>query len=89
MYPQITLAMALGTIALSAAAPTATADNGACPKSPSNYVAWATSAVPYEADDLSDLDSDGLVCAKPLRGQTFTDGGVTYQVYVFIDDLRR
>jgi hypothetical protein len=40
---------------------------------------------PYQADNASDVNSDGYVCARPTKG-SFEQGGQTYTVFLFVDD---
>jgi hypothetical protein len=40
---------------------------------------------PHQADNASDVNSDGYVCARPTKG-SFEQGGQTYTVFLFVDD---
>jgi hypothetical protein len=74
-----------GTQAGTAAAATTT---GGCPASPSGFQLWPVSTEPYQADNAADFNEDGSVCARPTK-DTFEEGGVTYTVYLFIDNTAK
>jgi hypothetical protein len=63
----------------------ASATGGACPRSVSGFASWDVATQPYQADNATDLNGDGWVCARPTS-DTFTQDGQTYTVYLFIDD---
>ena len=71
-----------GFQAASAGAATTT---GGCPASPSGFRLWPTSTEPYQADNAADFNGDGSVCARATK-DTFEQGGVTYTVYLFVDN---
>jgi hypothetical protein len=79
-------ALALGGIQASSAS--AATQSGGCPATPSGFNVWPTSTEPYQADDASDLNGDGSVCARPTK-DTFEEGGVVYRVYLFIDNAAK
>jgi hypothetical protein len=84
------IAICLATAGLSllaASTAAATPPHVGCPTAASGYGAWPVSTEPYQADNSVDLNGNGWVCARPVDDQTFTVGGVTYQVYNFIDDV--
>jgi hypothetical protein len=66
----------------------AVAQGGACPVPASGFRLWDVSTEPYQADDASDVNGDGSVCARATK-DTFVQGGQTYTVYLFIDDNAR
>jgi hypothetical protein len=63
----------------------ASATGGACPPSGSGFASWDVATQPYQADNATDLNGDGWVCARPTS-DTFTQDGQTYTVYLFVDD---
>jgi hypothetical protein len=76
------------TLALSClllAATPAAANGGACPPAASGFSLWDVATQPYQADDASDVNGDGLVCARATK-DTFTESGQTYTIYLFLDD---
>jgi hypothetical protein len=90
MYGRSIVALAATATALlvgpaASAAPTGTSS---CPAPVSGYISWGTNTEPYDADNRVDLNGNGLVCAKPSN-KTFTEDGVTYTIYNFIDDVLR
>jgi hypothetical protein len=79
-------ALAVGVTAQASAS---TQRVGGCPASSSGYTLWDVSTQPYQADNAVDAkgNGDGSVCAKPVDSKTFQDGGQTYPVYSFIDNI--
>jgi hypothetical protein len=67
------------------ASPAAAGTGGACPDSSSSFIRWDVSTQPYQADNASDSNGDGWVCARATK-DTFVENGQTYVVYLFIDD---
>ena len=63
----------------------ATTAAGGCPASPSGFKLWPVSTEPYQADNAADFNGDGSVCARATK-DTFVQGGVTYTVYLFVDN---
>jgi hypothetical protein len=63
----------------------ATAAGGGCPPPASGFVRWDVTTEPYQADDASDANGNGWVCARALP-QTFVFDGETFPIYNFIDD---
>jgi hypothetical protein len=48
---------------------------------------WNTATEPYQADNASDTNGDGWVCAVKLGNQTGTPpGGEPIQIYLFSDN---
>jgi len=90
MYGKSIVALTVAAAALfvgsaASAAPTGTSS---CPAPASGYISWDTSTEPYEVDNRVDLNGNAVVCAKPSN-KTFTEDGVTYTIYNFIDDVLR
>ena len=75
----------LAPVSAASAAPTGTSH---CPAPVSGYISWDTSAEPYQVDNAVDHNGNGTVCAKPTK-YTFEEGGTTYVIYNFIDDVLR
>jgi hypothetical protein len=95
MHTRSIVALAVGAAPLAAAllivSPAANAvptGSSHCPVPTSGFMSWDTSAEPYEVDNLVDLNGNGVVCAKPTN-KTFTESGVIYTIYQFIDDVLR
>ena len=63
----------------------AAAAGGKCPPVPSGFNLWDVNTQPYQADNASDVNGDGWVCARPTK-DTFVENGQTFTVYFFIDD---
>ena len=82
------LAVAAAPLLASPAAVAAPTGTSHCPGGASGFISWATSNEHYQADNRVDLNGNGVVCAKPSN-KTFTEGGVTYTIYNFIDDVLR
>jgi hypothetical protein len=82
------LAVAAATVVVSPAATAAPTGTSHCPAYVSGYIVWDTSAEPYQVDNRVDRNGNGMVCAKP-SDKTFTQDGVTYTIYNFIDDVLR
>ena len=82
------LAIAAAPLLVTSAANAAPTGSSHCPVPTSGYISWDTSTEPYEVDNRVDLDGNGVVCAWP-SDKTFTEGGVTYTIYNFIDDVLR
>jgi hypothetical protein len=82
------LAVAAAPLLVSPAALAAPTGTSHCPSGASGYLSWATSTEPYQADNRVDLNGNGVVCARPTN-KTFTEDGVTYTIYNFIDDVLR
>jgi hypothetical protein len=76
-------ALALGGIQAGSAS--AATQSGGCPATPSGFKVWPTSTEPYQADNATDFNGDGSVCARPTK-DTFEEGGVVYTVYLFVDN---
>ncbi len=54
---------------------------------PRGFLVWNTATEPYQADNRSDENDDGLVCAIPLGNQTATlTDGTVLQIYLFFDN---
>lgn len=68
-----------------ALAPPASAQGGSCPSPASGFRLWDVNNEPYQADNASDVNSDGYVCARPTKA-SFEQGGQTYTVFLFVDD---
>jgi hypothetical protein len=90
MYRKIIVALAVAAapLVMSPAAIAAPTGTSHCPAPVSGYISWDTSTEPYQADNRVDLNGNGVVCAKP-SSKTFTEDGVTYTIYNFIDDVLR
>jgi hypothetical protein len=84
------LAVAVAPLMVGPTALGAPAGTSHCPGGASGFVSWATSTEPYQADNHVDLNGNGngVVCARPTAN-TFTEDGVTYTIYNFIDDVLR
>jgi hypothetical protein len=84
----LALAVAAAPLVVSSAAIAAPTGTSHCPVAASGFISWDTSTQPYEADNRVDLNGNGVVCAK-ATAKTFTEEGVTYTIYNFIDDVLR
>jgi hypothetical protein len=84
----VALAVAAAPLVVTPAAMAAPTGSSHCPVPASGYISWDTSAEPYQVDNLVDLNGNGVVCARPTD-KTFTEEGVTYTIYNFIDDVLR
>jgi hypothetical protein len=84
----VALAIAAAPLVVGSAAIAAPAGSSHCPVAVSGYISWDTHTEPYQADNRVDHNGNGLVCAKPSN-KTFTEDGVTYTIYNFIDDVLR
>jgi hypothetical protein len=82
------LAIAAAPLVFSSAAFAAPTGTSHCPGGTSGFVSWDTSNEHYQADNHVDHNGNGLVCARPTDN-TFTEDGVTYTIYNFIDDVLR
>jgi hypothetical protein len=82
------LAVAAAPLVFSPAAFAAPAASSHCPGGASGFISWDTSSEPYQADNHVDRNGNGLVCARPTD-KTFTEDGVTFTIYNFIDDVLR
>jgi uncharacterized protein YqkB len=90
MFARSTVALAVdaGALVVGPAASAAPTGTSSCPAAVSGYITWDSSAEPYQADNRVDLNGNGVVCAKPSN-KTFTEDGMTYTIYNFIDDVLR
>jgi|tagenome__1003787_1003787.scaffolds.fasta_scaffold15938881_1 hypothetical protein len=90
MHKASIVALAIAAAPLFVSSPAIAAPTGTshCPVPASGYISWDTTTQPYEADNRVDLNGNGVVCAKPSN-KTFTEDGVTYTIYNFIDDVLR
>lgn len=62
----------------------ADAPSDGCPR---GYDLWDVTTEPYQADNQSDENGDGWVCARAMGNQTFTDeNGDEHQIYLFRDN---
>jgi hypothetical protein len=61
---------------------------GTCPNPASAFSRWDVATEPYQADNASDFNGNGWVCARATK-DTFVDNGQTFTVYLFIDDRVR
>jgi hypothetical protein len=84
----LALAVAAAALFVAPAANAAPTGTSSCPAPASGYISWDTSTQPYEVDNAVDRNGNGMVCAKPTN-KTFTEDGVTYTIYNFIDDVLR
>jgi hypothetical protein len=75
---------ALLAVSLVGGALSAAASPPACP---GGWTEWDVATEPYQADNATDENGNGIVCAKARGNQTFADpDGNTYQIYNFKDD---
>jgi hypothetical protein len=85
----VVLAAAAASFAVTPTAVASTSDGSShCPGGQSEFISWDINTEPYQADNRTDHNGNGLVCAKPTD-KTFVEGGVTYTIYIFIDDTIR
>jgi hypothetical protein len=82
------LAVAAAPLALSPVAVASPTGSSHCPPAASGYISWNTNTEPYQADNRVDLNGNGMVCARP-SDKTFTEDGIIYTIYNFIDDVLR
>jgi hypothetical protein len=82
------LAVAAAPLLVSPAAVAAPTGASHCPGGASGFISWPTSNEPYQVDNRVDLNGNGVVCARPTDN-TFSEDGVTYTIYNFIDDVLR
>ncbi|MEA2550994.1 MAG: hypothetical protein QOE25_763 [Actinomycetota bacterium] len=66
----------------------AAGSGGACPNPASAFSRWDVATEPYQADNASDFNGNGWVCARPTK-DTFVENGQTFRIYLFIDDSVR
>ena len=78
-------ACALAFGGIQAGSASAATQSGGCPAAPSGFRLWPVSTEPYQADNASDSNGDGSVCARPTK-YTFEEGGVVYTIYLFLDN---